>query len=75
MSDSLVYLKPNFVAEPMVDRWYAWTHLVSPATGCLNIKNRHVPIMKSYLLSPMAHAAAIKNPKMLGGPFIYNPGK
>ncbi len=75
MNENPVYLKLNFVAEPLIDNWYGWAHLVSPATACLNIKNRHVPIMKSYALSPMAHAAAVKNPKMLGGPFIDYEGK
>jgi L-ascorbate metabolism protein UlaG (beta-lactamase superfamily) len=73
--DENVYLKANFVAEPLVDRWYAWAHLISPATAAMNIKNRHIPIMRSYIMAPQAHAAAVKNPKMLGGPFIDYGGK
>lgn len=70
-----VYLKANFVAEPLIDQWYAWAHLVSPATAAMNIKNRHVSIMKSYVMAPAAHASAIKNPAMRGGPFIDYGGK
>ncbi len=70
-----VYLKENFVAEALVDNWYAWAHLISPATAAMNIKNRHLPILKSYIMAPAAHAAAVKNPKMLGGPFIDYEGK
>ena len=70
------FLKPNVVIEPLVDRWYAWSHLISPATSAMNIVGRHLKIMNSYLQAPQIHAAAIKNPKMLGGPFIdYNGGR
>jgi L-ascorbate metabolism protein UlaG (beta-lactamase superfamily) len=70
------YLKPNVVLGPVVDRWYAWTHLVSPATAAMNVVNRHLKIMNSYIQSPQIHAAAVRNPKMLGGPFMdYNGGR
>lgn len=69
-NDSLVYLKPNVVIEPLFDRWYAWAHLLSPATAAMNITGRHLKIMNSYIMAPQIHAEAVKNPKMLGGPFI-----
>lgn len=69
----LVYIKPNLAIEPLVDNWYAWSHLISPATAALNIRERHLKIMNSYIQNPKIHAAAVKSPKMLGGPFIdYN---
>lgn len=64
------YLKPNVVIEPLVERWYAWAHLLSPATAAMNIRNRHVAQMRSYLRAPAAHAAAASNPAMVGGPFF-----
>ena len=70
MSDELMYLKSNVVMEPLFDSWYAWTHLISPATAARNVAKRHVPIMRSYLQAPQVHAAAIRNPKMRGGPFM-----
>ena len=66
----IVYLKPNVVIEPLFDRWYAWTHLLCPATSAMNIAGRHLKIMNSYIQAPHIHAAAVKNPKMLGGPFM-----
>jgi len=65
-----MYLKPNVVFEPLVDRWYAWSHLISPATSAMNITGRHLSIMESYLLAPGIHAEAVLNPKMRGGPFM-----
>jgi len=72
---SLVYLKPNILVEPLVDSWYAWTHLIHPATEARNLTERHVPIMQSYTSAPQIHANAVKNPKMLGGPFIDYDGR
>ena len=66
----LKYLKPNVVIEPLFDKWYAWPHLISPATSAMNVTGRHLKIMNSYLQSPQIHEAAIQNPKMLGGPFM-----
>ncbi|MEO6719971.1 MAG: hypothetical protein ABIN67_06455, partial [Ferruginibacter sp.] len=39
MSTNQLYLKPNVVLEPLVDKWYAWSHLISPATAAMNIVN------------------------------------
>lgn len=64
------YLKPNVIIEPLIERWYAWSHLISPATAAMNIVGRHMKIMNSYIQSPQIHAAAVLNPKMLGGPFM-----
>lgn len=74
--NDFVYVKPNLVIEPLIDNWYAWPHTVSPATAAMNIKSRHLKIMRSYVQNPKIHAAAVKNPKMLGGPFIdYDGGR
>jgi L-ascorbate metabolism protein UlaG (beta-lactamase superfamily) len=70
MNNHPVYLRPNTLAEPLVDQWYAWSHLIPPATAARNITERHVMIMNSYIDAPQVHAAAVKNPKMLGGPFM-----
>lgn len=67
---SLFYVKPNLIIEPLIMRWYAWSHLVSPATSSMNIVKRHVEIMNSYVDSPQQHMDAVKDPKMLGGPFM-----
>ena len=65
-----VYLKPNVVIEPLVDGWYAWAHLIPPATAARNLTGRHLRIMNSYIESPETHQAAVKNPALLGGPFM-----
>jgi hypothetical protein len=64
------YLKSNVMAEPLVDGWYAWTHLIPPATAARNLTERHIRIMDSYIASPETHEAAVRNPALLGGPFM-----
>ncbi len=70
MTGEKFFLKPNVIIEPLIERWYAWSHLISPATAAMNIVGRHLKIMNSYIQSPQIHAAAVQNPKMLGGPFM-----
>jgi L-ascorbate metabolism protein UlaG (beta-lactamase superfamily) len=70
-----VYLRQNVELEPLVDQWYAWPHLIPPATTARNLTERHMKIMESYINAPQIHANAVKNPKMLGGPFIDYAGK
>ncbi len=66
----LYYLRPNVLFEPLVDRWYAWPHLIPPATAARNISERHLRIMDSYIKAPEAHAAAVQNRMLRGGPFM-----
>jgi L-ascorbate metabolism protein UlaG (beta-lactamase superfamily) len=69
-----VYLKPNVVAEPLFNQWYAWPYLIPPASAALFVANAHLKIMDSFAAAPQVHVAALKNPAMLGGPFIgYGP--
>ncbi len=70
MSESKKYLKPNVVLEPLYFKWYAWSHLISPGTAAMNILERHISIMESYLSAPDLHAQAVNNPKLRGGPFM-----
>jgi len=70
-----LYLRQNIQVEPLIDHWYAWAHLIPPATAARNITDRHIKIMDSYISGPQIHANAVKNPKMLGGPFIDYGGK
>jgi thioester reductase-like protein len=73
MSNAMYYLKPNVVAEPLIDRWYAWSALVSPATSALYFTQSHLPLLDSFINAPQAHESALKDPAMRGGPFINHP--
>jgi L-ascorbate metabolism protein UlaG (beta-lactamase superfamily) len=75
MNNDLLYLRPNIQVEPLFDYWYAWSYLIPPATAARNLTERHFRIMDSYINAPQVHANAVKNPKLLGGPFIDYGGK
>jgi hypothetical protein len=64
------YFRQDIVAEPRVDAWYAWTHLIAPATCARNLTERHLKMMDSYIGSPESHQAAVANPALVGGPFM-----
>jgi L-ascorbate metabolism protein UlaG (beta-lactamase superfamily) len=70
MQSGQFYLRQNILAEPRVDAWYAWAHLVQPATYARNITERHLKMMDSYIESPESHQAAVANPALVGGPFM-----
>ena len=71
-----VYLKQHVVVEPLFNQWYAWPYLISPMTAPLFTANLHMKIMQSFVSSPQIHIAALKNPAMMGGPFInYDASK
>src|SRR5437588_12219739 len=69
-SEQSLYLRQNVQVEPLVDQWYAWSHLIPPATAARNITERHLKIMESYLECPEAHEAAVKDPSLVGGPYM-----
>lgn len=68
--NQLMYLQTNVIVEPLFNQWYAWSYLISPATAAMYIANSHIPIMQSFLAAPQVHQDTLKNPAMIGGPFI-----
>ncbi len=72
-SAARLHLRSDVIVEPVVDSWYAWHQLIPPVTLAMNIVERHLKIMESYVAAPQVHANAVKNPAMLGGPFINFP--
>ena len=71
-----VYFKQDVLAEPLFNQWYAWTNLIPPVSSAMYIANSHIKIMESFVAAPQAHISALKNPAMLGGPFInYDASK
>lgn len=70
MSPALRYLKQNVAAEPLYNQWYAFWYLIAPATAPLMVANLHVKIMQSFVANPAVHVAALKNPALIGGPYL-----
>jgi L-ascorbate metabolism protein UlaG (beta-lactamase superfamily) len=70
MDDIQVYLRNNVQVEPLINNWYAWHHIIPPVLTGLNVVERYIPIMESYINDPDTHARAVKDPAFRGGPFI-----
>jgi L-ascorbate metabolism protein UlaG (beta-lactamase superfamily) len=64
-----VWLDQHTKIEPLVCRWYAWPHLLSPALLALNLAYRYVPLLKSFVANPSIHLASARDPKFLCAPF------
>jgi L-ascorbate metabolism protein UlaG (beta-lactamase superfamily) len=64
------YLRPNVRAEPLLHRWPLWDQLVPPPSAAMNIVDSHIPIMESYVASPEAHSVALRDPALVGGPYV-----
>lgn len=65
-----LYLKKGVKFEPTIFRWPAWTQTIFPPTAGLNIKNRYLKIIESYLDDPGFHYKASNSPTFSGEPFI-----
>jgi L-ascorbate metabolism protein UlaG (beta-lactamase superfamily) len=71
MANQRLYrLAGSTVVEPLVDRWYAWSFLISPVTASLHLLNYQVKTMQSYLANPDIHVKACRDPRLIGGPFM-----
>ncbi|HEU5138153.1 MAG TPA: MBL fold metallo-hydrolase [Steroidobacteraceae bacterium] len=65
-----VFLRPEVKMEPLVSGWHAWIHLISPIQHAMNVANRQLPLLDSFIRNPGVHAAACSDPAMFGGPFV-----
>lgn len=68
--DAKVYLREDTKLEPLINRWNAWSHLVSPVAHALNVAFRQVPILRSFISNPRIHISAQKDPALFAGPYV-----
>lgn len=73
MSEQRYRLRDSTLVEPLVNHWWAWPYLLSPAAASLHLRNYQLPVMRSYLQDPQAHLLASQDPELLGGPFVNVP--
>lgn len=69
-TEDAVFLRPEIKMEPLICRWFAWSHLLSPIQLAMHITYRIVPLLQSFVSNPSVHVAANSDPKMYGGPFV-----
>lgn len=75
MENNLVYLKPSVQFEPLFNQWYAWGHLISPATAAMVSTNLHLRVLDSFVRQPQLHKQAVANQAMRGGMYMDYSGE
>jgi L-ascorbate metabolism protein UlaG (beta-lactamase superfamily) len=70
MVDEAMFLRPDVIIEPLVDGFYAWMHTVTPVQAAMNLAFVQVPLLESYIQSPLVHINASRNPELRGGFFV-----
>lgn len=76
MSDKELYrLNAAAAIEPLVNRWAAWPHVLSPVPASLHLQSYQLNVLNSYLKDPKVHAEACKNPKLRCGPLVDVPAE
>jgi L-ascorbate metabolism protein UlaG (beta-lactamase superfamily) len=70
MRDEPMFLRPDVIIEPLVDRFYAWLLTVAPVQAAMSLASVQVPLLQSYLQSPQVHINASVNPDLRGGLFV-----
>ena len=69
------YLRRDVAAEPLISRFHAWAQLVAPATSALQLARAQLAICDSFAQNPALHAAAVRDPRLRGGPFLDLPSE
>lgn len=64
------FLDSTVIVEPLINQWYAWSYLISPATFAMYCKNSHLSLLESYLKTPHLHHKASQEEALKGGPFL-----
>ena len=70
---ALYRLGGSTVVEPLVNRWSAWSHLVSPAPSSLHLLHYQIKLLNSYLRDPKMHFNACRDAKLRSGTFVDIP--
>jgi L-ascorbate metabolism protein UlaG (beta-lactamase superfamily) len=74
MSDKTPYrLSDCVIVEPLVNKWCAWSHLISPLACSLHLQNYQREILLSYLKEPKFHVQVCRDPKFRSGRFVDLP--
>jgi L-ascorbate metabolism protein UlaG (beta-lactamase superfamily) len=74
MSDQVRYrLSPTTAVEPLVNKWVAWSHVMSPVPASLHLQHYQLNVLQSYLEDPKVHVEACQNPTLRSGPLVDIP--
>jgi L-ascorbate metabolism protein UlaG (beta-lactamase superfamily) len=70
VNEERLFLRPNAIVEPLVDRFYATLYATAPIPATMNLAFRQISMLESYLQAPDLHFSGSRNPKFRGGFFV-----
>jgi L-ascorbate metabolism protein UlaG (beta-lactamase superfamily) len=71
----LYSLSTSTVVEPLVNRWSAWSHLISPVPSSLHLLHYQIKLLRSYLKDPKVHVNACRDVKLRSGTLVDIPAE
>jgi len=72
-NETLYYLGASTVAEPLVNKWVAWSHILPPLPSSQHLQHYQIKILQNYLKDPRVHVKACQDPKLRSGRFVDVP--
>lgn len=66
-----VYLRSGIKIEPLSNHWYLWGHLIPPVQEGINMVERQVPLLESFVAHAPDHVVAATDPDFLCAPIIH----
>jgi L-ascorbate metabolism protein UlaG (beta-lactamase superfamily) len=74
MSKRPLYRFGNSTAvEPLVNKWSAWSHLISPVASSLHLLHYQIKLLRSYLENPKWHFTGCRDAKLRSGTLVDIP--
>ena len=70
MKENKWYLKEEAYFEPLINHWYAWTHLIAPATCARHVIGTQKRIMTSFVNNFHLHQLASKEKDLTGSEYL-----
>lgn len=69
----LVYLRSGIKVEPLSNYWYLWGHLLPPLQEGINLVDRQLPLLESFVAHAADHVVAATDPEFLCAPIVHLP--
>lgn len=64
------FLRGDVVVDPTICGWYAWLQMLPPHAAALNLVNRYLPILHSFVSHPDLHYKVLHEQRLIGGPYV-----
>lgn len=74
-NEPLYRLSNSTVAEPLLNQWAAWAHVMSPVVASFWLQNYQLKMLNSFVQDPTIHEEACRKPTLRSGAFANIRGE